>query len=232
MPIAYVQSTSVDSGAVLSAALAFVSNNAAGNLLAVAMRVGSSTVTIVSVVDTNLNTYTAAREQLQTTDGHKAHIWSAPNSGAGANTVTVTLSGVATLRWAIHEYSGLDTVAPVDQLASAEADGTTAPSSGATPTTTVADELLFGTGTASGNPTWTAGASYTLREVPSGKIATEDRIVAATGTYTADFSLDVANNCTAAIVTFAAPSAATGQPTMRRWGGVPFLPAGLGRRGR
>src|SRR5205807_860937 len=143
-PIAFVQSASVDAGVAVATSLAFTTNTTAGNLIVVAIRVGPPTTTTVAVKDSNGNSYTLARSQVQTTDRHQTWVYYANNIAAGPTTVTVTLSTTATLRVAIHEYSGLNTVAPLDQTTSAQGNGT-APTSGSV-TTTAASELLFGMG--------------------------------------------------------------------------------------
>jgi len=222
-PIALAQSASLDAGVTSAASLAFTTNNTAGNLIVVAVRIGSPSTTTVSVRDTNGNSYSLARSQVQTTDGHQAWVYYAKIIAAGANTVTVTLSATATLRVAIHEYSGLDTAAPLDQTTSAPGSGT-APTSGSV-TTTAANELLFGMGSSANARTWTAGTGYTLRQAPAGKLETADRIVAATGSFSASASLSAADDWTAIIVTFktwatgSSPSPAA-QPTFSPPGGT------------
>ena len=212
MAIAFVQSASRDTGAS-PLALAFGSNNTAGNFIVVAIRLGSATI-VPTVADSQGNTYTEDRRQVQTTDGHRTFIFSAPNIAAGANTVTVTFSGGVTCRFAIHEYSGLATSSVLDQVNSAEDDTNTAWSSGDV-TTTQADELLFGfaSGQNSQARLVTKGAAYTLREYITVDLAfriiSEDRIVAATGTYNANWTINNGTETkTALIATYKAPAAA------------------------
>src|SRR5205807_2633403 len=113
--------------------------------------------------------------------------------------------------------------APLDQTTSAPGSGT-APTSGSV-TTTAANELLFGMGSSANARTWTAGTGYTLRQAPAGKLETADRIVAATGSFSASASLSAADDWTAIIVTFktwatgSSPSPAA-QPTFSPPGGT------------
>ena len=190
MAIAFVQSTSVDAGSVSSANLAFTNNIAAQSLLIVASRTGATGGTNTVTDNVNAGNYAQDVLQDQTTDSHQAWIHSMANAGAGATTVTVTLDIARTLRFAIHEYSGLATSAALDQTNGGQGN-TNAPTSGNLVTTT-ADELIFGWNTNGDNPTPTAGASFFIREnIASGKAVSEDRIVAATGTYVADISLSL-----------------------------------------
>ena len=212
MAIAFVQSAKVN-GTGPTAAVAFPSNITSGNTIIVAIRVGSATI-VPTITDTGLNTYVEDRRQVQTTDGHRAFIFSALNiSGGIADTVTATVTGTPTLRMAIHEYSGLATSGALDQVNSAQADATSTPDSGNV-TTLQADELLFGVGTQSGGRTATAGTNYTLREqVPTtidSRLTTEDRIVSSTLTTSASFTWGGTENSTCLIATYKAPAAGGG----------------------
>lgn len=209
VPIAYVQSAQNDAGSVTSATKAFTSNNVAGNLIIVAVRVGATGRT-VTITDSR-NTYQPKDiSQVQTTDGHEIFIFHAENIGAGANTVQVAISGgAATVRFAIHEYSGLALSGALDRVNGGQADGATSISSGNV-TTTVANELLFGfSGDSTSTTTYTAGASYVLREqIPAPnqtRAASEDRIVSATLVTDASFSIaptTPTQNLSAIIATF------------------------------
>lgn len=183
MTIAFVQSTQV-SGTVTQHDLAFLSNNTAGNLIVVCARIGVAGRTI-TVTDSKGNTY--AQDKLQTASAQDLVVYSAKNIAAGANTVSFAISGAAdSIRLAIHEYSGID-ANPLDQVASATGNSTAA-DSGATPTTTVADELLFACASTGTSKDLTAGTNFTEREVvvqgaATERLLTEDRIVSATGAY-------------------------------------------------
>lgn len=203
MAIAFVQSTQ-GSGTVTQLDLAFLSNNAAGNLIIVSARIGVNGRTI-TVTDSKGNTYT--QDKFQTASAVDLAIYSAKNIAAGANTVTCSISGAAdSIRLAIHEYSGLATASPLDQVASATATGTAA-DSGATPTTTVADELLFACCATGSGRDLTAGASFTEREVvvqgaATERLLTEDRIVSATGAYNGLVTLGTSGLWCCAIATY------------------------------
>src|SRR5207253_1962875 len=110
---------------------------------------------------------------------------------------------------AIFEYSGLDTVAPLDVTSGGTGNSTT-PSSGNV-STTAGNELLFGASVlpATSTAIVTAGTNWTKRqENTSGtRFATEDRNVSATGTYAATFTLSATAQWAAAIATFKAARA-------------------------
>lgn len=202
MAIAYVQSRSVDSGAVSSATLAYSSNTTAGSLLIVAVR-QSGTGGTCTISDSQSNTYVNnAINSTFTSD--KLFVAYALNTTGGANTVTCTFGASVAMRWAIHEYSGLASSSALDQ-SNVTTGNNTAPDSGNI-TTTVANELLFSACGCGANSTFTVGANYTLREqIPAGangKLATEDRIVSATGTYSAPYTISGTTTWGDAILSF------------------------------
>ena len=154
------------------------------------------------------NTYIQAAAQVQNADGSQVHLFYAKNIlGAAANTVTATFSSTNNHPClAIYEFKGLSTTNPLDQTATAQGNGST-PSSGATPTTTSANELVFGAmglaSTYSGSQT--AGSGFTMLEndTASSPAATEFMLVTSTGSYTASFTLSSNPNWTGLVATFA-----------------------------
>ena len=96
------------------------------------------------MTDSRGNTYTLAIGPTTGT-GLRQSIYYAKNIAAGSNTVTVTFNKAAAfVDVRVLEYSGLDTVNPLDKTAGAAGSGTTASSGAAT--TTSANELIFGAG--------------------------------------------------------------------------------------
>jgi hypothetical protein len=198
--IAFVQSDSENSGSVSTESIAFGSNNTAGNTIIVAVRQGTPTeIGTVTITDSQGNTYYEVARQASNSD-HINFIFAAYNITAGANTVTCTFDSVRTMRWAIHEYSGIQTRGAVDQTAGAQ--GTSATASSGNITTTHANALLFGMASVNGDETFTAGGSFTDREAVTTKMATADRIVSATGTYSASFSLSGSDTWAALVAAF------------------------------
>ena len=210
MAIAHVQSKGLDSGSASTANLAFTSNITAASLIIVAARIGDVGASMTSITDTRSNTYARAKQQHG--GGETLEIWYAMNSSAGANTVTVNSSGTFSLRWIIHEYSGLHTTAALDQTASNTGASTAADSSNVT--TTVADELLFCANCVSGGVTATQGTSYTKRVEIATKVASEDRIVSSTLTTSGSWSLSGSDTWNCGIATFKIAAAGGGTLTV------------------
>lgn len=159
MAISLLQSTSVSSGAVNTGNLAFLSNNTAGSLLTCCIRYGPANAT-VGVTDSQGNTWVKADDLQATNQG--VFLFYAKNCAAGANTVTVTGSGTATsMRIAIGEYSGADTVAPLDVTTTATATNTAI----RLPVTTLSDGsvLVIAYGT-SATSVASGTAGYTVEE--------------------------------------------------------------------
>lgn len=214
MAIAFVQSRSVDGGSVTSKTLAYNSNVSAAGLLPIAIRIGANGRTI-TVTDDKSNTYQAAGTALNDGNGNDWAASYAMNAAAGATTVQVAISGAAaTIRFAIHEYSGAATTGALDQTTRQTYTTTATPGSGNV-TTTQADELLWGfvdEGLSTAVTSFTAGTGYTKREQLVAtflKLGTEDQIVSATGTYSAGVTLDSATSAgVMGIATFKAAAAA------------------------
>ncbi len=116
--------------------------------------------TVSSVTDSRGNTYALAIGPTSGT-GLRQSIYYAKNIAAGSNTVTVAFSKAAAfVDVRVLEYSGLDTLNPLDKTAGAAGSGTTASSGAAT--TTSANELIFGAGMTVARFTG-AGTGFTSR---------------------------------------------------------------------
>ena len=171
------QDSRIASGTTLSVALS--RPNSAGNLLVV--YVIWSNTSSVTLHDTKGNTYTGAVTQTQWSSNHySAEVFCAKNIAAGSNTVTATF--VAPLTFGImyvHEYSGMDTVSPLD--AGASSIGTSPTMTGGPVVTTTAGDLLFGAA-ASMNTVTAAGSGYVSRSTHYGNM-TEDKLATIAGSY-------------------------------------------------
>ena len=165
-----------------SVAVAYSAVQTAGDLNIVVVGWGDTTSLVNTVMDTRGNIYTRAIGPTTTT-GLQQSIYYAKNIAAGANTVTVTFNKAAAYPDVrILEYSGLDKTSPLDTGAAASGSGTAANSG--TAITTSASELIFGAGTTA-TAFSSAGSGFVSRMINAyGNIA-EDRIVAATGSYSA-----------------------------------------------
>jgi glucose/arabinose dehydrogenase len=164
-------------------ATAFPQAQGVGDLNVVVIGWNSTASNISSVTDSRGNVYQVAADITRSGAVSQA-IYYTKNVAAGANTVTVTMSGSTPyVDVRIAEYSGLDLVSPFDVTASASGNNAS-PSSGAA-TTRSATELLVGAGTTTGSFTG-PGSGYTTRIIttPDADIL-EDRVSTTTGSYTA-----------------------------------------------
>jgi hypothetical protein len=192
-----------------SVAVAYPAAQTAGNLNIVAVGWNDTTSTVTNVADSRGNAYTLAIGPTSGT-GLRQSIYYARNIAAGTNTVTVTFSAAAAFADVrILEYSGLDTVNPLDKTAGAVGSGTTASSGAAT--TTSANELIFGAGMTVARFT-AAGTGFVSRIItnPDADIA-EDQAVTATGSYSAT-APNSSSNWVMQMATFKASGQGGGNP--------------------
>ena len=165
----------------------FTAAQVAGDLNVVVAGWNDSTATVSGVTDSRGNTYALAVGPTTSAGAATQSIYFARNivsAGAGANTVTVTFSRAAAFPdIRVLEYSGADPVNPVDVTAGSTGSSTN--SSSAAVTTTNPTDLLFGANLVLTHTTG-PGAGFTSRLLtqPDGDIA-EDRMVTATGSYSA-----------------------------------------------
>ena len=190
--IAFVQANSATPQTPqTSVSVTYTSAQAAGDTNVVAIGWADATSSVTSVTDTNGNLYALALAPTQQTGVQSLAIYFASNvvaAAANSNTVTVTFNAAAPYPDVrILEYSGLDTVSPLDGTAGASGTGTT--SSAGPVTTTNANDLLFAANYVS-MLTNGAGAGFTARVItnPDADIA-EDQVVSAAGTHTATASV-------------------------------------------
>jgi hypothetical protein len=162
----------------------------AGNLNVVAIGWNNATSQVLTVTDTVGNVYVPALAPTVQPGIQSQVIYYAANIGGAAantNTVTVTFNAAADypdVRLA--EYQGINPVTPVDVTIGAF--GTGAASNSGAVTTTSAAALLVGANYVQ-SLTAGPGTGYTQRLItsPNGSIL-EDRVVTATGSYSATAS--------------------------------------------
>jgi len=188
----------LDGGFTAGRPLAFPLPNTAGCTSFVAVRVGHPTVG-ATVTDIQANVYALAREQVQSTDGHRAVLFYGKNLKAGPNAVMVRLTASTTLRYAIGEYCGLDLVSPFADAISGQGRSAL-PNSGTL--TNAAATLALGFGTAALQPVWTPEVGFTLRIATANKLAIEDRFGPPPGAISAGFALGVVDNWAVILATF------------------------------
>jgi hypothetical protein len=204
-PIRLVQHTSVDAGTTSSSSLAFSSANTGGNWIGVVVRAGAPNE-VFTVKDSAGNMYRKAVQQSVpgAPVGESLAILYAESIAGGRNTVTVSDTGLATLRFAILEYSGVAESNSIDRTASAEG-ASASPDSGVLTTTTNGDLLLAGILSAD-SETFTAGTGYTVEaEVPAEpntKLLVEQRIQLAAGPAAAGATLSSRDQWGAVLAAF------------------------------
>jgi hypothetical protein len=199
IPITFVQAAVyTNAGNNSFSAAAFPAAQVAGNLNVVVISWGDQADMVAAVGDTNFNMYFSATSLLQS-QGFSQRIYYAPNIKAGANLVTVGLTGNApSPKIRIFEYSGIVPALPVDM--SMAAGGSTATASVGPVNTTQARELLFAANTV-GSATTGPGTDFTERQLDAGDLV-EDRVVDVTGAYTATAPLTSSGNWIMQLVSF------------------------------
>ncbi|HEY4974850.1 MAG TPA: fibronectin type III domain-containing protein, partial [Steroidobacteraceae bacterium] len=185
--IASVQSAALDPVSGNTVAVKYAAAQSAGDLNVVVIGWNNSTAAVNSVTDSNGNPYLVAAGPTTIAGNGTQVIYYAQGiaaAAAGANTVTVTFN--ATVPWPdvrIVEYSGISTSGALDIGVGASGTGTNL-SSGAGATSN-ANDLLVGANYIGGG-FLAVGSGYTQRLVttPDSDLV-EDRVVAATGSYSA-----------------------------------------------
>jgi hypothetical protein len=217
MPAGFVQvnANEIQGTSARSCASPFTVDTSAGDLIVVGTDWATETQpATASLSDTQGNVYESAGGPIDwggptgTTVIYRVQIFYAKKIRGGPNTVTATLAipnGGSPNHCLIyiHEYSGIDPSAPLDQVSSAVGLAAATPSSGAR-TTLFAPELLFGFGV-SGSTLNGSGPNFTARS-SFGANVTEDEVVSETGSYAATFAPSD-NTWVAALATFKAASA-------------------------
>lgn len=190
--------TLVQNAAAVSDAVAFGSANTAGNFL-VAMVQTSSTISGVS--DPTNGAWTKAVELDNGGTLMSTAIWYLPNCAGGvAPTVTAANGfGGSFCHIAIAEYSGIATSSPLDQTQGFDTSGSQSgtPSSGLTPTTSQASELLIGviSNQSALTISWDAGWTKEYEDTSAGAgraMTWADQTVSSTGTYKASGTISPA----------------------------------------
>jgi hypothetical protein len=190
-------SSATPTNSVASVAVAYSGAQTAGDLNVVVVGWETTSATVQSVRDSAGNTYSLAIGPTIAT-GRAQAIYYAPNIVVGNNTVTVTFSAAAVaIDVRVAEYRGVSTL---DIARGASGSGTTANSGAGT--TTTARELIVGADIVA-TSTRSAGSGFTSRVItsPNGGIL-EDRIVSATGSYSAAAPLNGTSGWIMQMVTF------------------------------
>jgi hypothetical protein len=197
--ITMVQYHGVAVGSATSVTNSFSSNTAAGNLL-IACTDYEDSVNFVSISDSQGNALIQFGTEVDnTTAGIKSRCYYSKNIVGGADTITVAVSAKVAIVSYIHEVSGADRSAPLDQSCTAS---NTANSISCTVTTTIASEIVFGY--AYNFSTATAGTGFTT-DLTTNQNVTEHRIVTAAGSYIISANLSSTGGGILIAGTFKAP---------------------------
>jgi hypothetical protein len=199
--IKWVQDNFTDTANNTGALASFSSNNAAGNLIVIALDWDNQAVNVLSVTDAKGNVYTAAAPPVNgagNLSSWRDQMFYAKNIGAGANTVNVEFSGSVHSELYIHEYSGADTNSPLDVTTSSVGNSSTANSG--SKTTNFPNELVFGYCQAS-TVNCNQGANFAARQTDNGNLS-EDMIATSTGSYSASSNLGGSNDWVMSMATF------------------------------
>jgi hypothetical protein len=197
-PISFVQvAAAVPQWPVTTVTVPFAGAQTAGDLNIIVVGWNNSTSTVQSLSDTAGNVYSLAIGPT-TGIGLRQSIYYAANIRGGSNTVTVVFNQpTAYPDIRILQYRGVSTLD-----VTAGASGNSAFASSGPATTTSPNELIFGANTIA-KSTIGPGSGFTSRIItsPDGDIA-EDRIVTATGTYSATAPLTSSGPWVMQMVTF------------------------------
>ncbi len=167
---------------------AFGATSTHGNLIVVHLSYDKQSISVNTVTDNNLNTYTRINGPTNWNGtNYRSELWYAFNIHGGATiSITATLTGSSNNFFQIYmsEYSGIATTNPLDQHS--VATGTTAAVSSGAKTTGFAGELIYGVSIgASGN--LSVGAGFSARSTANQNIV-EDKIGTTISSYDAKFN--------------------------------------------
>lgn len=233
MAIAFVtgqtKSGTNDAGGTTLAAAAFTTNNTAGNCLCVAVSWGTSDIsanagfTVTDNAAGGSNTYTRALSSWDSTNGQGLAIFYALNlKGTEKLTCTANFASTSVLstRIIVCEYSGVATSSAADGTSGIHiAAGTTSANgvvstSGTDPTTTTANDLLFGAVMDDAGATAiAAGTNFTERNsVNSEDLEVEDRVLSGTGTVVATWTFTASRRYLAGCIALKPAGGVSGGP--------------------
>ncbi len=228
MAIAFVSRVQFGTTASISVIPSPAQSHTAGNLLVVSASWGAG-VNFSSIANTAGDSWTQAGTELSNTAGNDFQQYYAITNGNAADIVSVTLSGGSTYcNIVVHEFSGIDAT-PLDDAQQGSGNSTAI----ATPslTVTAAEDVIVAYMIAGGTNITGPGAPFSLTTYGiSGDVtayfADEYAIVTASTAATASCSSGAWGIVASAYK--GGGGGATGQPTMRRWGGLSGVVGGKG----
>lgn len=181
MAIAFVNSTiaSNDSGGTVSSLATVPTSLTTGNLIAVIVRNDTSNATAITISDTAGNTYTEIISASMDSGDAISFFYCADPTGNSSNIVTANFSPAASFTAvASLQFSGCNTIAPLDTSASGVVAGTASSVATNTFNTAIANEVVIaGFSVNSLSNTFTPASGYTLANTDNGGfVATEYQI--------------------------------------------------------
>lgn len=177
-----------------------------GNALFATIEADTVAANGITVTDSKGNTWTRVIST-SLAGTFDLEVWAAFNiTGGATHTVTATDNGggVDSLIM-VEEWSGVATSSAIDKSVGATGVASSAANSGATAATTQANEVVIGVVAASGNDTFTPGASYSNGNKINTTFSSlffESKIVAATGAQTADATISAGVSWACQVATF------------------------------
>jgi len=211
--IKLIQHLGMDFGTSTSSSLSFISNNTAGNFIAVLIRAGKSGQ-VFTISDSRGNTYRKAVSFNMSVDADTIGIYYAEFIAGGPNTVTVSDTISGTLRFAIMEYSGVAVSGSLDATAASEGLSASPTSGNAIPS--LGGDLLLGAIITSDAETYTAGPGFKIEDfvppAPNSKLVTEDQLQTVMGPASATVTLGASDPWGAAIAAFKSAAGAPPPP--------------------
>ena len=211
-----------------------------GEVLRIFVTWASSGSTTVSSISDGTNTYARVSGPIFDTSGPTAfEVWESKNTTAGTYTLTVTYDGSRSYRGVgVARYSGLDVGATAQAVNNKQTNAATTTDAVTSTTLTPASQpgMLWGVCFDAFNRTLTAGTGFTNRgnftnmaATLASKVQVEDIAISSTSAVAATFTI---NNSTNRCATFGiytledTGGAPAGQPTAKRFGGVPGMGGG------
>lgn len=122
-----------------------INSSSQGSLIAVAIWGTGTTSTISNVTDNSNNIYLKANETTAySNSGFNSEIWYSKNSIVGTNLITITYSSVnAYVGGFVAEFSGIDTISPLQEVGALSNPPATQSPYGAAVTTTYNEDAIF-----------------------------------------------------------------------------------------
>lgn len=207
---AIVGTTGATFPTTLTSATGFANPLTIGNTVIIRLMLdGQASAQTTTMVDSAGNTYTRRGTEFLTSID-QVDIWQTTVTKTGAG-VTVTAGGLGNTTASLIAEEWVGTLVFDKTTQALDASGTsTAINTGATATTTAANELVIVAASASSaTAAFTVGSSYsglTQKVSSPSTLATESKIVTSTGTQTGTFTLGAGAQWTAVICTFKIPN--------------------------